>query len=161
MKRNVQRQHSLYGQKMRYVTLRSCITWWLMTCYYGNSRPITGPFLLTRAEEATHTDRTGELSKSAGEIVKGNCDILSCGHKMCKGIRHSNTETTVFLVLFYSVRNYLQHSDSCTKMAIKFWMGSLLERHVTKSSRKTERYIRMAMRKLGCAVDTVHRNASE
>jgi hypothetical protein len=53
-----------------------------MTFYYGSSRPITGPLFLTRLEEATHIDGTGKLSKSVGEIVKGNCHILSCGQKI-------------------------------------------------------------------------------
>jgi hypothetical protein len=75
-----------------------------MTFYYGSSRPITGPLFLTRTEEATSIDGTGKLSKSVGEIVKGNCHILSCGHKISEGERDTtlNTKTPIFLVLFYS-----------------------------------------------------------
>ena len=53
-----------------------------MTCYLGSGKPIIGLLFLTGTEEATLIDGTGELSKLVGEIVKGNCDILSRGHKI-------------------------------------------------------------------------------
>jgi len=75
-----------------------------MTFYYGSSRPITGPLFLTRTEEASPIDGAGKLSKSVGEIVKGNCHILSFGHKISGGQGDTtlNTKTPIFLVLFYS-----------------------------------------------------------
>ena len=81
-----------------------------MTFYYGSSRSITGPLFLTRSEEATPIDGTAKLSKSVGEIVKGNCHILSCGHKISEGEGNTtlNTNTSIFLVLLY----YAYYSQS-------------------------------------------------
>jgi hypothetical protein len=51
---------------------------WKQQAYYR-------PIIPDKDWEATAIDGAGRLYKSVGEIVKGNCHILSRGHKIFEG----------------------------------------------------------------------------